>query len=260
MKIRDNRDKNWFWMDNEYLNGYAKHLGVSCTAVYLSLCRFANNESQKCFPSMDLIADQNGITRRTVITAIQRLEEWGIVNVERSRGADGKNVNNVYTLMAKELWKDKPCEIDSLGYHVKIKTEPCENKDQTHVKLFHTNYTNINYTNTNNTLGNVDQEKLTSKEKDEFNKRLAVAEQGRLFEVFWKEYPNHTKKKDALLKWLKLDLKDGLFEKIMQSVRDSKESRQWKEGFIPHPTTWINGERWNDELKKENNKITKLIV
>ena len=65
-KGRDKRNKGWFWMDNDYLNGYAKIFGAVGTAIYVSLCRHADNDTQKCFPAMELMAEELGITRNTI--------------------------------------------------------------------------------------------------------------------------------------------------------------------------------------------------
>ena len=54
-EVRDRREKGWFYIDNEYLNGFAKHFGAIGTAIYVSLCRHADGE-QKCYPSQKLIA------------------------------------------------------------------------------------------------------------------------------------------------------------------------------------------------------------
>lgn len=152
MKIRDNRDKNWFWLDNEYLNGYAKHLGASCTVVYLSLCRFAHNEKQTCFPSMDTIAEQNGIHRATVIRALKKLEQWNIIAVERAKKEDGTQANNIYTLLSKNEWKEKPSSNMQHGETELQKVKkPSSNKLQNRVAQCNNNYTNINYTKDNNT-------------------------------------------------------------------------------------------------------------
>lgn len=70
------------------------------------------------------------------------------------------------------------------------------------------------------------------------------------FEIFWKEYPKKRDRKKALEKWLKLKPDEELFKKIMQAVQSWKKSDDWqKDGgqFIPYPTSWLNGERWNDE-------------
>ncbi|NIA02347.1 MAG: hypothetical protein GWP15_03110 [Nitrospirae bacterium] len=69
------------------------------------------------------------------------------------------------------------------------------------------------------------------------------------FEEFWKRYPRKENKKKAREKFLKLPLKD--FSKIKEGLSRALASRQWKiDGIIPHPTTWINGERWNDEAEE----------
>jgi len=108
VEIRDAREKDWFWLDNEYLNGYARLLGIYASSVYLSLCRHADNRTQRCFPSMRLIAEELGISAKTVERATKVLGEWGIVIIAKSRGKDGRQANNVYTLTNKKAWKIKP--------------------------------------------------------------------------------------------------------------------------------------------------------
>ena len=72
------------------------------------------------------------------------------------------------------------------------------------------------------------------------------------FDRFWEEYPKKVNKKKAREKFLKLSLKEGEFEKMIEALRNQKESSQWRKNggqYIPHPTTWLHGERWNDELE-----------
>ena len=75
------------------------------------------------------------------------------------------------------------------------------------------------------------------------------------FEFFWVQYPNKTAKKKALQSWLKINPEEGgiLFSAIMKGLNTAKRSSQWTESggkYIPHPTTWLNQERWNDEGSK----------
>ena len=70
-KIRDRRQKGWFYLDNEYLNGYARVFGAVGTAIYVSLCRHADNETQQCFPSVELVAEELCIGRNTVTKYIK---------------------------------------------------------------------------------------------------------------------------------------------------------------------------------------------
>ena len=115
IEIRDIRETEWFWLDNEYLNGYARYLNISSTAVYISLCRHADNKGQDCFPSMKLIAEELGISTKTVERATKELEEWGIISITRKKKEDGTQANNVYLLTPKSKWKSKPTDKLSPG-------------------------------------------------------------------------------------------------------------------------------------------------
>lgn len=74
------------------------------------------------------------------------------------------------------------------------------------------------------------------------------AEQIRRFESFWRAYPRKEGKKKALQAWMKIAPDDQLTRRIISAVKDAKVSAQWREGFIPHAATYLNGERWNDEI------------
>ena len=72
-----------------------------------------------------------------------------------------------------------------------------------------------------------------------------------MFDVFWKEYPKTQGKAQALKTWAKLNPNQHLFDLIISSVVKFKASNEWtKDGgqFIPNASTWLNGERWEDEL------------
>lgn len=101
-KVRDRRNKGWFYMDNDYLNGYAKHFGAIGTAIYVSLCRHANGE-QKCYPSQKLIAEELNIGERTVRNYLNLFIKHQLITVEKIRKS-GRWLNNVYTLLDKDEW------------------------------------------------------------------------------------------------------------------------------------------------------------
>ena len=70
------------------------------------------------------------------------------------------------------------------------------------------------------------------------------------FLLFYKAYPRKVNKREAFDRWIKANLPD--MEVILRAIEDQKKSEQWMEEdgkYIPHPSTWINKERWNDELK-----------
>lgn len=85
------------------------------------------------------------------------------------------------------------------------------------------------------------------------------------FEEFWKEYPNKTAKKKAEQIWDKimtLNKPDEIYPKIMAGLARAKKSQQWLKDdgqYIPHPTTWLNQERWNDEGSKTTSRTTHRV-
>lgn len=70
------------------------------------------------------------------------------------------------------------------------------------------------------------------------------------FEDFWQEYPKKKAKADALKAWRKIKPDASLLAKILKGLSVAKASEGWvKDGgrFVPHPATWLNGKRWEDE-------------
>lgn len=73
------------------------------------------------------------------------------------------------------------------------------------------------------------------------------------FNQFWQDYPRKENRKTAEQKFLKLP--KSLFETIIKSVNQSKQSKNWRDGYIPHASTWINQERWTDEITMTNKEF-----
>lgn len=70
------------------------------------------------------------------------------------------------------------------------------------------------------------------------------------FEQFWAIYPRRVAKGDARRAWAKVP--PDLYSRILEAVRQNlAENDQWRRDggrFIPYPATWLNQERWDDEL------------
>lgn len=70
------------------------------------------------------------------------------------------------------------------------------------------------------------------------------------FEKFWEAYPRKEKKKEARNIWIRNKL-DSISSTIIEDVMNRRVGHApWLESrsFIPLPTSYLNGERWNDEL------------
>jgi hypothetical protein len=71
------------------------------------------------------------------------------------------------------------------------------------------------------------------------------------FDEFWKMYPRKTNKAKATKIWSKQT--HQVREKIMSALPSHVAHWQAKgtmPEFIPHPTTWLNDKRWEDELSQ----------
>jgi hypothetical protein len=129
-RVRDLRDKNKFWIDNDYINGYAKLCGADATLVYISLCRHANYYTQTAFPSQSMIAKEFNITIRRVRKGIKQLVLYNIIQVEQERKEDGRFSHYVYTLLDKSQWQSLPC-VKKPPTVNNTKNSPCVNNRTT---------------------------------------------------------------------------------------------------------------------------------
>jgi len=71
------------------------------------------------------------------------------------------------------------------------------------------------------------------------------------FKTFYQAYPKHKARKKAGEAWNKLNPDDALFQTIMATLEKQKNCEDWKKEkgkYIPHPATWLSGERWKDEI------------
>lgn len=72
------------------------------------------------------------------------------------------------------------------------------------------------------------------------------------FENFWNAYPNRKGKGAAEKAWKQIKPNESLVAKILSAIEEQKKSQAWiKDGgdFIPHPATWLNQKRWDDEVR-----------
>jgi len=70
------------------------------------------------------------------------------------------------------------------------------------------------------------------------------------FEVFWKNYPKKIGKGSAQKSWTKLKSPTESLQLIIDALEWQKKSDQWVRDngqYIPHPSTYLNQRRWEDE-------------
>ena len=70
------------------------------------------------------------------------------------------------------------------------------------------------------------------------------------FVRFYAAYPRHVARRAAVTAWRKLNPPPALVETILADVRKRAGSPDWLKdngAYIPHPATYLNGQRWLDE-------------
>ena len=88
---------------------------------------------------------------------------------------------------------------------------------------------------------------------------LPLADEIRLFQMFWEAYPRKVAKvvaEDAFHKMVSGD-KDpvGLVNRMIAALEVQKKDWNWVKDdgrFIPHPTTWLNQRRWEDVVTNQS--------
>lgn len=81
--IRDRRP-GFLRVYNDLYDSYGAKLGPYGLAVYVALCRYANQDSE-AWPSYSTIARGTGMSRRQVIREIAKMEALGVIAIERNQ-------------------------------------------------------------------------------------------------------------------------------------------------------------------------------
>ena len=100
------------------------------------------------------------------------------------------------------------------------------------------------------------QDKDKDKDKEEDNKIKEIHKETDMcnklhdewsFDLFWSKYPSKKDKKKAMQKFNKMN--EEKRKLAIEWIDKLKQSDSWKRWFIPMPTTYLNGERREDEVE-----------
>lgn len=176
---------------------------------------FSENGLEAIFPN-------DGIT--SIRTGLKKLEQTGYLSRLRKHGGKGKFTGVIWYL------SDTP----SLGFP---------------------KMDNPKLDNPNVEKPNVENQPQSNTKQSNTKESNTKEDSSWMFKAFWKAYPRKEKKQDAKKAFDKLKVDETLFKAIMAGLENHKNSKQWTRDngqYIPHPTTWLNGKRWEDELESAN--------
>lgn len=202
--------------------------------LLLALADSANDEGVT-WPSIKNLMAKCSLTERQICYSIKELIILGVISKEARVRNNGSQSSNCYFINESILYRfcNKNSQSEQ-GYSEHIAPPPLKyiQGDSEHIAPhIITNRTN-----------NSSEEELYIHQNDFLLTK---------FEEFWNLYPNK-KAKDYCKKWFlkncskKIDLPD----KIIEGVKKYLPYWETREEFIPHPHTWLNRGRWEDEIKE----------
>ena len=210
----------WSWQEKQVVRFIRNHFDDSPTktasalALYLALTEVASNRAKDRFQCTHAeLVSLSGLSRSSVISILKQFEIIDVVDIERIRVGQ-VNLPSIYTLLA--------CPTTEQG--VENTT-----KESKHLRI-------------------------TEKKKRK-NAEPSGSEYSSEFLRFWKVYPKKVGKGAAWKAFLKLDPDAEHVDKMVSTIELWKKSKEWTKDdgqFIPHPTTWLNQGRWEDELSKDD--------
>lgn len=176
-------------------------------------------------PSQSTIATEARCSERQVRYGLAELRELGVVEVVRRRRGEGRSttMTNGYVLHPHGALNDdeEPEEVPaSPAVSSKL---PAQSDEATGTEV---------------QLVPLIEEEPIKKSWSEY------------FDEFWQVYPRHVAKAAARTKFEQLGKKRGVdLAEVVEGARRYAKSPDLPEvKFIPHPTTWLNQGRWEDEL------------
>lgn len=169
-----------------------------------------------------LLRQHTGKDRLTRI--LGELQTAGFVKIEVARASDGKISDRYWVVASEPLFaSEKPND-----------GKPCVGQSTT--------------------KANPPLQIKTATKKEDTKKDISISSskppKGPLtgFDSFWQAYPRKVGKGAARKAWAKVDISNGQLGMILAAVERQKTCEQWQEArYIPHPATWLNQQRWEDE-------------
>lgn len=146
---------------------------------------------------------------------------------------------------------------------IKILTDEKSNHSQTLIEIVnYSKYQDDQITNIYDDKSKPNQNQITNRvymykevnkeriyKEKEINKEKESLRKQELFNQFWSEYPRKVSKQEAIKAFSKVS--ENEIPLLMEVLKKYKCSAGWLDNggrFIPHPATWLNQRRWEDEI------------
>jgi hypothetical protein len=198
--------------------------------VLVLLANLADDDGM-CWPGIDYIASKSQHGRRTIVRAISDLERAGLVSKQVRPGRGGGRMSNVYRLAM--------CQNGTKGGQ-------SANLSGQSANLSGQSATVTPYTKDNTKEG------IKSNRSSGDDPERKPRSHG--FETWWTNYRRKVGKAKCLRFWKSHNLADQADELLGALLKQNETYYRHQDiKFVPHPHTYLNQGRWQDELDPPKN-------
>lgn len=187
-----------------------------------------------CFATNKYLAEGLGIAQDTVTRLLKNLSDAGYLRVEVIKGADNQ-------IVERRIYPTITLPIIAEPYRTNARDPIGQISDTP--------------------IGQISDKRINTENKKEIppkpprgasrqEPKKAPDHKPERFQKFWNFYPRGESKQAAIRAWDRLKPSDEIIDQMAVALKKQKQSEDWMNGIgIPYASTWINGRRWEDEVK-----------
>ena len=224
--MANHSEKKWYWQGEEFIC----QPGQFITSL----------------PNIAKTAGKN-LTVQNVRTALKKFENLNFLTDQSTK------TGRLITIVNWQAYQGKK-EVGN-----KQPNSQLTDSQQTPNRRPNSQLTSNNYDN-NITMINNDNNNACAREQTQNGFEVNEKEKG--FERFWELYPSKRKRPVAKIAWFNMRVHSTeQYEIIYDAVRRYSLTEQWQEAdgrYIPDPDTFLQDERWGDDIPEPKKKKTSL--
>lgn len=190
-----------------------------------------------CFATNKYLAEGLGVAPDTVTRLLKDLSDAGYLRLEIIKGADNQ-------IVERRIFPTITLPIVSPPSRINVRDPIGQTSDTP--------------------IGQTSEERINTENKEEIppkaprgasrrEPKKAPDHKPERFKKFWDFYPRGESKQAAIRAWDKLKPSDDLINRMAAALKWQMKSEDWQNGIgIPYASTWLNGRRWEDEVKQQS--------
>lgn len=190
-----------------------------------------------CFATNKYLAEGLGIAPDTVTRLLKDLSDAGYLRLEIIKGTDNQ-------IVERRIFPTITLPIVSPPSRINVRDPIGQISDTP--------------------IGQISEERINTEHKEEIPPKAPRGASRRepkktpdhkpeRFKKFWDFYPRGESKQAAIRAWDKLKPSDDLIDRMAVALKRQMRSEDWQNGIgIPYASTWLNGRRWEDEVKQQS--------